>query len=93
MQRRQALKEYFEEGELNKWERHRRVYHAIREGLEELGFRIFIPKGQEAELVAAALYPDDPNWNFEKIHDACYERGSRSIPGRWRRQACSGSVR
>ena len=71
---RQALKEYFEEGELNKWERHRRVYCAIREGLEELGFRIFIPKGQEAELVAAALYPDDPNWNFEKIHDACYER-------------------
>ena len=79
---RQALKEYFEEGELNKWERHRRVYHAIREGLEELGFRIFIPKGQEAELVAAALYPDDPNWNFEKIHDACYERGFTIYPGK-----------
>lgn len=79
---RQALKEYFEEGELDKWERHRRVFGAIREGLEGLGFRIFIPKGQEAELVAAALYPNDPNWDFEKIHDYCYERGFTIYPGK-----------
>lgn len=79
---RQALKEYFEEGEMNKWARHQRVYTAIREGLEELGFQIFIPKGQEAELVAAALYPQDPNWDFEKIHDYCYERGFTIYPGK-----------
>lgn len=79
---RQALKEYFEEGEMNKWARHQRVYTAIREGLEELGFQIFIPRGQEAELVAAALYPQDPNWDFEKIHDYCYERGFTIYPGK-----------
>ena len=79
---RQAFREYFEDGELNKWERHRRVFCAIREGLEELGFRIFIPKGKEAELVAAALYPNDSNWNFEKVHDYCYERGFTIYPGK-----------
>lgn len=79
---RQALKEYFDEGEMNKWARHQRVYTAIREGLEELGFQIFIPRGQEAELVAAALYPQDPNWDFEKIHDYCYERGFTIYPGK-----------
>lgn len=79
---RQALKEYFEEGELAKWERHRRVFGTIRKGLEELGFRIFIPKGQEAELVVAALYPNDPNWDFQKIHDYCYERGFTIYPGK-----------
>lgn len=79
---RQALKEYFEEGEMNKWARHQRVYAAIREGLTELGFRIFIPKGQEAELVAAAFYPEDPNWDFEQIHDYCYERGFTIYPGK-----------
>lgn len=79
---RQALREYFEEGELNKWERHRRVYRAIREGLEELGFHIFISRNQESELVAAALYPDDPNWDFGKIHDYCYERGFTIYPGK-----------
>lgn len=71
---RQALKEYFEEGELNKWARHQRVYATIKKGLNELGFQIFISKGQDAELVAVALYPEDPNWNFEIIHDYCYER-------------------
>ena len=79
---RQALREYFEEGEQNKWARHRRVYRAIREGLSDMGFHIFIPEGQESELVAAALYPDDPNWNFEKIHDYCYERGFTIYPGK-----------
>ncbi len=79
---RQALKEYFEEGEVAKWERHRRVFAAIRSGLEELGFRIFIPQEIQSELVAAALYPEDSNWNFEKIHDYCYERGFTIYPGK-----------
>ncbi len=79
---RQALKEYFEEGELNKWNRHKRTFHAIRQGLTELGFHIFISEEQEAELVAAALYPVDPNWSFEKIHDYCYERGFTIYPGK-----------
>jgi len=79
---RQALQEYFAEGEQAKWERHCRVYKAIRKGLTELGFRIFIPEELESGLVAAALYPDDENWNFEQIHDYCYERGFTIYPGK-----------
>ena len=79
---RQALKEYFAEGETNKWNRHKSVFQAIRRGLTELGFRIYIAEGEEAELVAAALYPQDINWDFEKIHDYCYERGFTIYPGK-----------
>lgn len=79
---RQALKEYFAEGEANKWIRHKSVFQAIRRGLTELGFRIYIAEGEEAELVAAALYPQDINWDFEKIHDYCYERGFTIYPGK-----------
>ena len=79
---RQALAEYFEEGEENKWARHSRVYQAIRGGLTELGFQIYIPEDREAGLVAAALYPDDSHWDFEKIHDYCYERGFTIYPGK-----------
>lgn len=79
---RQALKEYFAEGETNKWFRHKSVFQAIRRGLTELGFRIYIAEGEEAELVAAALYPQDINWDFEKIHDYCYERGFTIYPGK-----------
>ncbi len=79
---RQALKEYFAEGEQAKWERHRKVFGAIRRNLTELGFHIFIPEKCQSELVAAAIYPDDPNWDFGKVHDYCYERGFTIYPGK-----------
>lgn len=79
---RQALREYFEEGEQAKWERHRKVFTAIRRNLTELGFHIFISAKDQSELVAAALYPDDPNWDFGKVHDYCYERGFTIYPGK-----------
>lgn len=78
----QALREYFEEGGENKWARHCRVFQAIRKGLTDLGFRIYIQEGQESGLVAAALYPDDSHWDFEKVHDYCYERGFTIYPGK-----------
>lgn len=79
---RQALSEYFAEGEKEKWARHCRVFQAIRKGLSDLGFRIYISEENESGLVAAALYPEDPNWDFEKIHDYCYERGYTIYPGK-----------
>ncbi len=78
----QALKEYFEEGEEAKWARHSRVFDAIYDGLSELGFKIFIPKENSTGLVVAALYPDDPNFDFVKVHDYCYERGFTIYPGK-----------
>ncbi|MDE6405872.1 MAG: 2-aminoethylphosphonate--pyruvate aminotransferase, partial [Lachnospiraceae bacterium] len=79
---RQALAEYFAEGEAEKWARHCRVFQAIRAGLTDLGFRIYISEENESGLVAAALYPDDENWDFGKIHDYCYERGFTIYPGK-----------
>ena len=79
---RQALKEYFAEGEQAKWERHLRVYRAIRKGLTDLGFRIYIPDELSSGLVVAALYPEDENWDFKQIHDYCYERGFTIYPGK-----------
>ncbi len=79
---RQALKEYFAEGEEAKWERHLRVFHALYDGLTRLGFRIFLPKELSSGLVVAALYPRDENWNFEKVHNFCYERGFTIYPGK-----------
>lgn len=78
----QALKEYFVEGETEKWNRHTRVFNAIHEGLDELGFRDLIRREWQAGLVVSVLYPDDANWDFEKIHDYCYERGFTIYPGK-----------
>lgn len=78
----QALKEYFAEGELPKWERHTRVFNAIHKGLEELGFKDVIKREWQAGLVVSVIYPDDANWDFEKVHDYCYERGFTIYPGK-----------
>lgn len=78
----QALKEYFEEGEAAKWQRHTRIFNAIHKGLDELGFKNVIKKEQQAGLVVSVIYPDDRNWSFDKIHDYCYERGFTIYPGK-----------
>ena len=78
----QALKEYWAEGEEAKWARHTRVFNAINAGLDELGFRQVIKPEWRAGLVSSAIYPDDPNWDFEKVHDYCYERGFTIYPGK-----------
>lgn len=79
---RQAIAEYFAEGEQEKWKRHTRVYDALYSGLERLGFQNVIKKEWQAGLVVAVKYPDDPNWSFSAIHDFCYERGFTIYPGK-----------
>lgn len=78
----QGLKEYFEEGEEAKWARHTRVFNAIHEGLDRLGFKDVIKREWQSGLVVSVIYPDDPNWDFTKIHDYCYERGFTIYPGK-----------
>lgn len=79
---RQALDEYFAEGEQAKWQRHLSVFEAIHAGLARLGFKDIIKRELQAGLVVSVKYPDDDNWNFEKIHDYCYERGYTIYPGK-----------
>ena len=78
----QALKEYFAEGEQAKWARHLRVNRAIKEGIASLGLKEAIRDELQSGLVVSVLYPDMPNWNFEKVHDYCYERGFTIYPGK-----------
>lgn len=78
----QALKEYWAEGEDAKWARHTRVFNAINKGLDELGFRQVIKPEWRTGLVSSAIYPDDPYWSFEKVHDYCYQRGFTIYPGK-----------
>lgn len=78
----QALKEYFEEGEQAKFARHRAVYEAIHRGLDRLGLETAIDRSIESGLVVSVKYPDIPGWDFERVHDYCYERGFTIYPGK-----------
>lgn len=78
----QGLKEYYEEGEAPKYERHLRVNKAIHEGLAKLGLKEAIRPEIQSGLVVSVLYPEDPRWDFGKVHDYCYERGFTIYPGK-----------
>ena len=77
-----AIAEYFAECEKKKWARHTLVMDAIHEGLESLGLEEAIPREIQSGLVAAVRYPDDPNFDFTRVHDYCYERGFTIYPGK-----------
>ncbi len=79
---RQALKEYFAEGEQKKWARHLRVYRALRRGVQKLGLREALPEKVQIGLVVPVCYPDDPNWDFKAVHDYCYQYGFTIYPGK-----------
>ena len=83
---RQALIEYFAEGEEKKWNRHKRVMAAIHAGEDRLGLKEALDRSVQSGLVSAVKYPTDPNWNFEKVHDYCYEHGFTIYPGKLERQ-------
>lgn len=78
----QALIEYWNEGEEAKWSRHQRIMKAIRAGVDKLGLCEALDRSVQSGLVSAITYPDDSNWDFDKIHDYCYERGFTIYPGK-----------
>ena len=78
----EAFKEYWAEGETAKFARHRRTFEAIHRGIAELGLRDVIRHDIQSGLVVSVKYPDDPNWNFDLVHDYCYERGFTIYPGK-----------
>lgn len=79
---RQALKEYWAEGEQAKWERHQAIWQALVDGAERLGFRLLIDKKYQSKLVVSLLYPEDSNFDFETMHDLVYEQGFTIYPGK-----------
>ena len=79
---RQAIDEYFAEGEQAKWQRHLSVFEAIHAGLSRLGFKDIIKRELQAGLVVSVRYPDDENKKKKKVHDYCYERGYTIYPGK-----------
>lgn len=82
----QALEEYFDEGEDVKWNRHKRIMNAIHRGEERLGLEEILDRSVQSGLVSAIKYPDDSNWDFDKVHDYCYVRGFTIYPGKIEKQ-------
>jgi len=79
---RQAITEYWEEGEQARWERITKCWEAIHKGIEEIGLESVIDKGIQGHLVVTIKAPENGKFDFFKLHDYCYERGFTIYPGK-----------
>jgi len=78
----QAIKEHWEEGEQAKWERLNRCWETVQKGLKEMGLKNVIDPEIQSHLVTTVKAPEDPKFDFYKLHDYCYERGFTIYPGK-----------
>jgi len=79
---RQAIREYWNEGEQARWERITKCWQSIHKGLEELGLESVIDKKIQGRLVVTVKAPEDDKFDFFKLHDYCYARGFTIYPGK-----------
>ena len=78
----QAIREYWQEGETARWERLTRCWEAIHRGLEEMGLQSVIDRNIQGKLVVTVKAPEDGRFDFNRLHDYCYERGFTIYPGK-----------
>lgn len=78
----QALEEYWKEGEQAKWQRLSKCWEAIHQGLEEIGLESVLDKDIQGKLVVTIKAPQDDRFDFFKLHDYCFERGFTIYPGK-----------
>jgi 2-aminoethylphosphonate aminotransferase len=83
---RQAINEYFVEGESERAERYAAMYRTMRDGLEALGFRLLVDEPYRAGILTAVIEPDADEYSFDAMHDFLKERGFTIYPGKGARE-------
>ena len=78
----QALEELVAEGLSHRWQRYRRNWEVLRTGLEEMGLKFLLKKENEAGLLLTVLEPNDPHYDFGRMHDLLLDRGFTIYPGK-----------
>jgi 2-aminoethylphosphonate-pyruvate transaminase len=79
---RQAIQEYWQEGELPRYKRLSQCWEAVHKGMQEIGLESVIDKKIQGKLVVTIKAPKDGKFDFFKLHDYCYERGFTIYPGK-----------
>ncbi len=78
----QAIKEYFAEGGENRYQRYTENWKVLRQGLLDLGFKLFHEPEDESHILLTVYEPELPGYNFEAMHDYLYARGFTIYPGK-----------
>lgn len=78
----EAINEYFSEGEIARYKRYTENWKVLRRGLISLGFEILTDEKDESHILVTVLEPNSQNFDFTQMHDFLYERGFTVYPGK-----------
>jgi aspartate aminotransferase-like enzyme len=84
---RQAIDEYFTEGEENRWARYQENWQTLYSGLRNLNLEFLLPDQYQSKILLAVKEPSDPRYNFDAMHDYLYQRGYTIYPGKGAKEA------
>ncbi len=84
---RQAIDEYFTEGEINRWNRYQENWETLCDGLKKLGFEFLLPEPYQSKILLAVIEPSDPRYNFDTMHDYLFQKGYTIYPGKGAKEA------
>ena len=84
---RQAIDEYFDEGESNRWNRYEENWKTLCTGLKKLGFEFLLSDSYQSKILLAIKEPSGSAYNFDAMHDYLYQRGFTIYPGKGAKEA------
>ncbi len=77
-----AIVEFEKEGADNRYKRYLKNWETLVKGMKELGFKRLLKDEEESHILTTFLDPDDPNYDFDKMHNLLYEKGFTIYPGK-----------
>lgn len=79
----QALRELAEEGGVpGRATRYRTNYETLIRGMRALGFREYLAPEHQGYIITSFLYPEHPQWDFERFYGLLSERDCLIYPGK-----------
>jgi 2-aminoethylphosphonate-pyruvate transaminase len=79
----QALEELQTEGGVKgRAERYRKNYEILIEGMRRMGFKEYLKPENQGYIITSFMYPDDPNFSFEKFYESLNQKDYVIYPGK-----------
>jgi 2-aminoethylphosphonate-pyruvate transaminase len=78
-----AIEELEAEGGVSgRAERYRKNYEVLVAGMRQLGFKEYLRPEDQGYIITSFLYPDDPNFSFEKFYEILNRKDYVIYPGK-----------
>ena len=85
----QALRELEEEGGIaGRAARYKANHTTLIEGMQRLGFQVYLRPEHQSYIISSFHYPDDPRFSFEAFYERLNEKGLVIYPGKLTHADC-----